>query len=62
MAQVYYGLNLGQNLDSAVVNTSTNSTDVEVRVNTSNVAYRNDLIIALRNLLEFIDVQNYPYA
>lgn len=62
MAQVYYGANLDQNIDTIVVGTSTNSTDVEVRVNTGNVSNRTDLLVALENLKNAILIQPYPFA
>lgn len=62
MAQVYYGTNLDQNIDTAVVGTSTANTDIEIRVNTANIPNRADFEAQLRNLIAFALIQNYPYA
>lgn len=62
MAQVYYGINLGKNQDSAVVNTSTNSTDLELRVDTSKIVNREDALQLVENLWNFVLGQNFPYA
>lgn len=58
----YYGINKGQNEYQAVVATSTNSTDVEIVVNATNVTDRQSLKIALENLINYILRQNYPPA
>lgn len=58
----YYGINKGQNEYTAVVGTSTNSTDVEIVVNQTNVTDRQALKVALENLMNFILRQNYPPA
>ena len=58
----YYGINKGQNEYTAVVGTSTNSTDVEIVVNATNVTDRQALKVALENLMNFILRQNYPPA
>lgn len=62
MAQVYYGINLGKNQDAAVVNTSTNSTDLELRVDTSKIVNREDALQLVENLWNFLLGQNFPYA
>lgn len=62
MAQVYYGINLGKNQDSAVVNTSTNSTDLELRIDTSKIVNREDAYQLIENLWNFVLGQNFPYA
>lgn len=62
MAQVYYGVNRGKNFESAAVGTSTNSTDVEIRVNTSTVLAREELYEAIRQLENFILQNVYPFA
>lgn len=56
----YYSINKGKNRDTAVVATSTNSTDVEIVVNQANVTDRTALKVALENLLDFIVSQPYP--
>lgn len=58
----YYSINVGKNLDTAVVATSTNSTDVEIVVNATNVTDREALLVALENLEGFIINQNFPPA
>lgn len=62
MAQVYYGVNRGKNFESATVNTSTQSNDVEIRVNTANVLSREELLEALSQLENLIVQNNYPFA
>ena len=62
MAQVYYGINLGKNQDTAVVGTSTNSTDLELRVDTSKIVNREDAYQLIENLWNFVLSQNFPYA
>lgn len=58
----YYGINKGANEYTAVVGTSTNSTDVEIVVNSTNVTDRQSLKVALENLLNFIIRSNWPPA
>jgi|GEM_PF-5514652 len=62
MAQVYYGVNRGKNFETATVATSTQSNDVEIRVNTSNVLSREEFLEALMQLENFIVQQLYPFA
>lgn len=59
-ANLFVGINLGQNLNQVVSNTSTNGTDIEIAVDTTKVASRNDLLVALENLEAFIVQQTYP--
>lgn len=58
----YYGINKGENEYQAVVGTSTNSTDVEIVVNATNITTREALLVALEKLENFIIRQNYPPA
>lgn len=58
----YYGVNKGKNLDTAVVGTSTNTTDVEIVVNATNVTDKVALLVALEALEAFIVKSNYPPA
>lgn len=58
----YYGINKGENEYQAKVDTSTTSTDVEIVVNATNVTAREDLLLALEKLENFILRQNYPPA
>lgn len=62
MASVYYGLNRGQPIESVKIGTATNSTDVEVRVDTTKVTSRADLLLALYNIEAQILKQDYPAA
>ena len=58
----YYGINKGASEATAAVGTSTNSTDVEIVVNATNVTDRQSLLISLERLVNFILQQNYPPA
>lgn len=60
MTNYYYGINKGKNLDTAVVNTSTNSTDVEVNVNGANVTDKQTVLLALNNLIDYIVQLGFP--
>lgn len=57
----YIGINKGQNEYEAVHSTSaTNTTDVEIVVNDTNVTSRHDLLVALKNLRNYILRQQFP--
>ena len=58
----YYGVNKGKNIDTVVVGTSTNNTDVEIVVNATNVTDREALLIAMEALEGFIINYKYPPA
>lgn len=60
MASNYYGINAGKNADSAVVANATSATDVEIRYDTTNVTSREQLLLAIDNLKNFILQQ--PFA
>lgn len=62
MAQVYYGVNLGQHDDAVAIATSTNSTDVELRVDTSKIASREQLNELVDTLVQQVGKQNFPFA
>lgn len=62
MANYYYGINRGQNEYQAVFGTSTNSTDVEIFVNGANVPSREETLLALQNLEQFLLRQAFPPA
>lgn len=62
MAKVYYGLNKGQPIESVVIGTVSNGTDVEVSVDTTKATGREDLLLALANIEAQILKQNYPFA
>lgn len=53
----YIGLNVGQVLKDIVSSTSTNSTDFELRVNTTNVLVRNELYV-MGEILENVVIRN----
>jgi hypothetical protein len=59
MANYYYGINKGQQLSQAVVNTSTNSTDVELFVNGTNITSKEDIVIALQHLTDKVVQSNW---
>jgi hypothetical protein len=56
----YYGINEGKNRDTAVVGTSTNSTDVEITVNGANVTDKQAAKIAIENLIDYIVQLGFP--
>lgn len=60
MATVYYGLDVGQNADKAIVGSATNSTDIEVTADLSTVTSREQLLVGLDNLKNFILEQPFP--
>lgn len=62
MANYYYGINRGQNEYQAVVSTSTNTTDIEIFVNGTNILSRESVLIAIEKLENFILRQNFPPA
>ena len=54
MASAYYGLNEGQNEQDIVYSSSTNSTDMEFRVNLANVSDKGDALLALQKIYNYI--------
>lgn len=62
MAQVYYGIGRGKNFESATVATSTQSSNVEIRVDTGVVLTREEFLEALRQLENSIIQNVYPFA
>lgn len=62
MANYYYGINKGQVLKDVAVNTSTNSTDIELFVNGTNVTDRESVVIALQFLLDKVIQSNWTPA
>ena len=61
MATYFYGVNVGDNEYQAAVSSTTTGKDVEVVVNTSaNVPSREDLLLAIEKLENFITRQPYP--
>lgn len=58
---IYYGLNKGDNEYQAASSTSsTTSKDVEIVVNDTNVTTRQEMLVALQNLYNFILRSNWP--
>lgn len=62
MASTYYGLNKGEPVEKVETGAATNGSDVEIRVDTSKVLSRIDLLVAIGNLEQSILKQNYPAA
>ena len=62
MASTYYGINRGEPVEKVETAAATNGSDVEIRVDTSKVVSRIDLLVALGNLQQSILEQNYPAA
>lgn len=57
----YYGVNNGDNEYAATSSTtSTTSKDVEIVVNNTNITSRQDLLIAVEKLVNFILRQQFP--
>ena len=56
----YYGVNAGDSEFSAAVSASTTSKDVEIVVNQTKVTSKEQLILALDNLLNLIVKNGYP--
>ena len=60
MATIFYGINNGQNEYDAVVAAVTTAKDVEIVVNsTANIPSREELLLAVEKLENFILRQNY---
>jgi len=62
MATFYYGLNKGQRQENVVVGTSTNSTDIEITINGTNVTSQQDALNAIENIENFIAQYKFPPA
>lgn len=67
MAERYYGLDLGQTKNNVTEGSSSTATlDVEVRVDLAGVNAagqgRQDVIIALNNIIQYITEDNWPPA
>lgn len=62
MAQVFYGINRGKNFESATVATSTQSGNIEIRVDTGVVLTREEFLEGLRQLENTIIQNVYPFA
>lgn len=59
MTTFYYGINHGQTAYEATVGTSNPGSDVVLEVVGGNVPARIDLDVAIKQLLEFIQTQEY---
>lgn len=62
MASDYFGLNVGQASEATQIGTATAGTDVEVRVDTSKVKSKLDLLLTLEKINQQIVKHNYPAA
>lgn len=60
MANYYYGINVGQNEYQSALNTATNSTDIEVFVNGTTVTSKEDVLLAIEKLENFIVRNGFP--
>ena len=56
----YYGVNAGDSEFASAVSASTTSKDVEIVVNQTNVTSKEQLLLALENLMNFIIKNGYP--
>ena len=57
----YYGINDGDNeYQAASSSSSSTSKDIEIVVNNTNVASRQELLTALTNLYNFVQRSNWP--
>lgn len=59
-ANLFIGVNRGQNLNQVVSNTSTNSTDIEVAIDTSKLANREDALLLLEQIEAKLTQLAYP--
>ena len=59
MTMYYYGINGGKGIDSALVDTSTNSTGVEIVVDGTKITDKHTLLNAIENLEAFITNQKF---
>lgn len=62
MATVYYGLNKGQHTQDVAVQTSTNSTSIELRVDEAAIGAREDALVLLDYLKNALINNAYPFA
>ncbi len=56
----YYGVNAGDSEFAAAVSSSTTSKDVEIVVNATNVTSKEQLLIAIENLENFVLKNGFP--
>lgn len=62
MAKVYYGLNVGQGIQDVVSGSSTNNTDIEVVVDTTDVRTELEIKKGLENIMPYIQQKRYVPA
>jgi hypothetical protein len=60
MADYFIGIEVGAGADTVVVDTSTNSTKIELRADTAAVTNREALLVALENLKVAITKNTFP--
>lgn len=59
-ANLFIGANRGQNLNQVVVNTSTNSTDIELAIDKSKLANREDALLLAEQIVAKLTQLTYP--
>lgn len=62
MTAYYYGLNRGQRMEDVVVSTSTNSTDIELRVDGAKIPVQGDAAALVEVLEGFLAQAKFPPA
>lgn len=62
MAQNYFGVNVGEHKQDVAVGTSTNSTDVEVRVDLAKATTREQALLAVDAIVSAMFEKGYPAA
>jgi hypothetical protein len=62
MASRYYGLALGGNAYEVVEGSSSDTTDVEVQVDLANSPTREQVIVALTNIINYMTRDQWPPA
>lgn len=60
MASNFIGITRGGNLQSVVVNTVTNGSDIELRYDTGKGSTKEDIVLALKNLTSYILSNGLP--
>jgi hypothetical protein len=62
MASRYYGLALGANAYEVVEGASSDTTDIEVQVDLANSPTREDVVVGLTNIINYIMRDQWPPA
>lgn len=62
MAKTYYGINVGQGIQDVVSGSSTNNTDIEVVVDTTDARTELDIKKGLDNIMPYIQQKRYTPA